>query len=371
MAKDLQDQVRDIVRHAAEGLDGDGLPSARGVAVGAGALALAPLAAKGLGKLAKNGGMDGLTSAPGEAIDGLKSKVGDTISSGVSSKLSEKLEEVGGPGGAVKEALKSALPFGGGGDEKEKSGGKGGIPGVGKGRRMPVQQCIDIGVPIETVYNQWTQFEEWPNFMHRVKRVTQEDDCTVSFQTKIWGKSKEFKAQIETQRPDERIKWRVTEGITHAGVVTFHELGPHLTRVMLDLDVEPGGMLEKAARGMRFVKRAARADLHRFKSLIEMQEHETGAWRGTIEDGKVVEKHKRSYDRGRDYAETGKVFSDDESDSGSGGSSGRRGQSSRGGESSRGSQSSRGGGQGSRRRSSHDSGSRARGSRTRSRSRSS
>jgi uncharacterized membrane protein len=105
-----------------------------------------------------------------------------------------------------------ALPFGGGG-----GGTKGGGLGIGKNRRMPVQQSVDIGAPLEVVYNQWTQFEDWPNFMHRVTRVTQEDDCTVSFATKIWGKTKEFKARIETQRPDERVKWRVSEGITRAG----------------------------------------------------------------------------------------------------------------------------------------------------------
>ncbi len=91
---------------------------------------------------------------------------------------------------------------------------------------MPVQQSVDIGAPIETVYNQWTSSRLWPNFMHRVTRVTQDDDCTFSFAAKIWGKTKEFTAQIETQRPDERIKWRVTKGITHTGVVTFHGSRP-------------------------------------------------------------------------------------------------------------------------------------------------
>src|SRR5436309_9000743 len=138
------------------------------------------------------------------------------------------------------------------------------MPGVGKGRRMPVQQAIDVAVARETAYYQFTQFEEWPQFMHRVKRVTQEDDCTLSFATKIWGKTKEFTAKIDTQRPDERVKWNVSQGITHTGVVSFHEIAPRLTRIELTLDVEPGGMLEKLARGARHIKRAARGDLHRF-----------------------------------------------------------------------------------------------------------
>ena len=137
---------------------------------------------------------------------------------------------------------------------------------------MPVQQAIDVAVPIETAYNQWTQFEDWPEFMHRVTRVTQDDDNKVTFTTKIWGMTREFEAEIVTQRPDERIKWKVTQGMTHTGVVTFHELAPNLTRIEVNLDVEPGSLIEKAGRGMRHVKRAVRADLHRFKAFIEMQE---------------------------------------------------------------------------------------------------
>jgi hypothetical protein len=173
----------------------------------------------------------------------------------------------------------------------------------GNGRRMPVQQAVDVAVPVETAYNQWTQFEEWPQFMHRVTRVTMDDECTVSFAAKIWGKTKEFEAQIETQRPDERIKWRVSQGITHTGVVTFHELAPRLTRIELNVDVVPGSLLEKAARGMRHIKRAMRADLHRFKAFIEMQELETGAWRGVIEDGELVEEHPEEYDPQGEHGE--------------------------------------------------------------------
>src|SRR3954447_13549517 len=188
--------------------------------------------------------------------------------------------------------------------------------GVGDGRRMPIQQSVDIGVPIDVVYNQWTQFEEWPGFMHRVVRATQEDDCTVSFAAKIWGKTKEFQADIETQRPDQRIKWIVSEGMTHTGVVTFHELAPELTRIEVNLDVDPGSLIEKAARGMRHVKRAVRADLHRFKAFIEMQEVETGAWRGVIEDGEVVEEHDEAYDEEREYSDIEDLKDEAEGDSG-------------------------------------------------------
>jgi hypothetical protein len=280
----------------------------KGVAAGAGAAALVPLAVKNAGRLARSLGLENLSDLakdPGQALQGITSNVGDSVGSGLGDKVGEKLDEAGGPAGIIKDVL----PFGGGGG----GGQKGGAPGVGKGRRMPIQQSVDIGVPIETVYNQFTQFEDWPNFMHRVKRLTQNDDCTVGFQTKIWGKNKEFTAKIDTQRPDERIKWEVTQGMTHRGVVTFHELGPNLTRVLLSFDVEPGGMIEKLARGMRYVKRAARADLHRFKAFIEYAEQETGAWRGRIEDGELVEEHDPAYDEDREYADIDDlVYSDDD-----------------------------------------------------------
>jgi uncharacterized membrane protein len=315
MAKDVSETVRDALGQAVraaiknagdvtpEKSHGSPLSGARGVAAGAGLAAIAPLAYKSVDKLRQGGGL----STP--SMGGMASKAGDKVGSKLKDTVSEKVDEAGGAGGLVKEAASGLLGGGDGG------GGSSGMPGVGKGRRMPVQQSVDVGVPLETAYNQWTQFEDWPQFMHRVTRVTQEDDCTVSFATKIWGKTKEFSAKIETQRPDERIKWRVSQGITHSGVVTFHELAPNLTRIEVNLDVDPGSLIEKAARGMRHVKRAVRADLARYKAFIEMQELETGAWRGVIEDGELVEPHDDSYDEERDYSDIEDIYEDEPDDS--------------------------------------------------------
>jgi len=287
MAKDLGDAIGTALgqaaREAVQTVSSNGrrrssnpLAGPAGVAAGAGLVALAPLATKGATKLVRGLASDGAgpVKKAGEKLGGtVKDAVGDTI------------DKAGGAGGMAKEAGKGLLPGGGGGRGKSK-----GKPGVGKGRRMPIQQDIDIGAPLKTVYNQWTQFEEWPEFMHRLENVSQEDESHVSFKTKIWGISKEFKAEIVEQRPDERIKWEVVEGVTHTGVVTFHELGPRLTRVELNIDVQPGSLIEKAARGMRHVKRAVRADLARFKAYVLMADDETGAWRGEIEDGDVKRK---------------------------------------------------------------------------------
>jgi len=308
----VRDALGNAVREALKNV-GDASPApkkksgpfsgAKGLAAGAGLAAAAPLAKKGVDAF-RNGGL------PSPSAGGAVSKVTDKLGSSVKDAVSGKVEDAGGAGNIAKEAASGLIPgLGGDGD----SGGKGGMPGVGKGRRMPVQQSVDVAVPLETAYNQWTQFEDWPEFMHRVTRVTQDDDCSVGFATKIWGKTKEFKATIETQRPDERIKWKVSEGITHSGVVSFHELAPNLTRIELNIDVDPGSLIEKAARGMRHVKRAVRADLHRFKAFIEMQEMETGAWRGVIEDGELVEPHDESYDEERDYSEVDDLMEDEDS----------------------------------------------------------
>jgi uncharacterized membrane protein len=303
VAKTLSDNVRDAVGNAArETIKNVGgrtpaktkagpLSGAKGVAAGVGLAAAAPLAKKGVSAV-RGGGRPSLK--PAKAAEKAATKAGDRVGGKLKDAVSEKVDEAGGAGGLVKDAASGLIPgLGSGADD---GGGKAGMPGVGKGRRMPVQQSVDVAVPLETAYNQWTQFEHWPEFMHRVTRVAQEDDCTVKFATKIWGKTKEFEAKIETQRPDERIKWKVAQGISHTGVVTFHELAPRLTRIELTFDVAPGSLIEKAARGMRHVKRAARADLHRFKAFIEMNELETGAWRGVIEDGELTEPHDDAYD---------------------------------------------------------------------------
>jgi uncharacterized membrane protein len=317
MAKDMSDTAREllghVVRDAVKNIgnaqaqkQSSPLSGVRGVAAGAGLAALAPLAKRGVDAVRGNG-LSLPTPKAGKLASKAATKMGDRVGGKVKEGVSQKIDEAGGAGGLAKEAASGLLPGDG-----ERAGGKGGMPGVGKGRRMPVQQSMDVAVPLETAYNQWTQFEDWPEFMHRVTRVTQEDDCTVSFATKIWGKKKEFNAQIETQRPDERIKWRVSQGITHTGVVTFHELAPRLTRIEMNVDVDPGSLLEKVARGMRHIKRAMRADLHRFKAFIEMQEIETGAWRGVIEDGELVDPHDDSYDEERDYSEVEDIFEEPE-----------------------------------------------------------
>lgn len=178
-------------------------------------------------------------------------------------------------------------------DKVDSDSGEDATEAHGSGRRMPIQQSVDVAVPIKEAYDQWTRFEEWPKFMHRVDSVQQIDDSTVHISTKIWGITKEYEAEIVEQRPDERIEWHAEDGLMNSGVVTFHQLAPRLTRVEVTMDVKPDSLLEKAGRGMRFTKRAVRGDLHRFKAYVEMEEHTANGWRGTIKGGDVKKKTQR------------------------------------------------------------------------------
>src|SRR3954454_12363390 len=213
----------------------------------------------------------------------------------VEDKVKPMLEEAGGPMGLVSHLPQGGGPAGAllskftGGDDDEDDGDREAGDATGQGRRMPIQQSVDVAAPIEVVYDQFTQFEDWPRFMHRVESVEQKDESTVVFNEKIWGIRRRWEAEIVEQRPDERIVWESVSGMQHVGVVTFHELSDRLTRIELNIEIDPEGPIEKIARGARFAKRAARADLHRFKAFVEMRDEETGAWRGAIEDGEVVE----------------------------------------------------------------------------------
>jgi len=247
-------------------------------AAGATMMAL-PFAAEGIAKLVggspKEKAADLGKKAKDKAAASAKEAVGDVADEKLGSKL-------GGLGGLLGKDN-------GGSDD----GGEEATEAHGSGRRMPIQQSVDVAVPIDEAYDQWTRFEEWPEFMHRVDSVQQVDDSTVHISTKVWGVTKEFEAEIVEQRPDERIEWHSEDGLMNSGVVTFHRLAPRLTRIEVTMDVKPDSLVEKAGRGMRFTKRAVRGDLHRFKAYVEMEEHSDKGWRGTIKDGDVKRKSER------------------------------------------------------------------------------
>ncbi len=147
-----------------------------------------------------------------------------------------------------------------------------------------IEQSIEVQAPLSTAYNQWTQFEEFPRFMEGVEEVRQLDDKRLHWIAEIGGKREEWDAEITEQRPDERVAWRSTTGAPNAGVVTFHRLSDDMTKVMLQLDYEPEGMVEKVGDALGIVERRTMGDLERFKEFIESRGSETGAWRGKIDE---------------------------------------------------------------------------------------
>jgi uncharacterized membrane protein len=145
------------------------------------------------------------------------------------------------------------------------------------------ETSIDVEVPVRTAYNQWTQFETFPQFMNGVEKITQVDPTHTHWIIHIAGVTREFDTEITEQTADQRIAWKSTDGTQHAGVVTFHRLGDAKTRVMLQLDTEPEGLLEKAGEAVGLVAHQVKSDLERFKDFIENQPSETGAWRGEVD----------------------------------------------------------------------------------------
>ena len=145
-----------------------------------------------------------------------------------------------------------------------------------------IEKSIEINVPVRAAYNQWTQFEEFPNFMEGVKHVKQIDDTHLHWKAEIGGKEKEWDAEITEQIPDERIAWRNRNGAKNAGVVTFHRLSDSTSKVMLQLEYDPEGVVENVGDTMGVVSQRVIGDLERFKQYIESRGHETGAWRGTV-----------------------------------------------------------------------------------------
>jgi carbon monoxide dehydrogenase subunit G len=146
-----------------------------------------------------------------------------------------------------------------------------------------VQKTITVDVPISTAYNQWTQFEEFPQFMGGITKVEQLDDKRLHWVAEISGVKREWYATILEQRPDEKVAWAATEGATNAGAVYFESTGPDSTIVTLELEYEPEGLVEKVGDRLNIVEKQAESDLEKFKSFIESQGIESGGWRGEVE----------------------------------------------------------------------------------------
>jgi len=148
-----------------------------------------------------------------------------------------------------------------------------------------IVEPVDVAVPVRTAYDQWTQFESFPMFMEGVEKVEQLDDTTLRWTANIAGQERTWKARITEQNPDERIAWTSIDGARNAGVVTFHRLDDEMTRVTLQMDVDPDGPVDNIGDALGLLERRVKGDLKRFKEFIEGRGVETGAWRGSVPQG--------------------------------------------------------------------------------------
>ena len=262
---------------------------------------------QGMDKL-KDVGQQVLKSAGGKAMSTVSDKLGG---------LTDKLEGIadGGPiGKAVEKGGKAAAegdsPLLGGlkgaaSGIKDKITGGGGGKGSGGGKATKstnIIETIDVGVPVKVAYNQWTEFGAFPSFMKKVENVEAQDDNKITFKAQIFLSHRTWEATILEQVPDERIVWRSKGQKGHVdGAVTFHEIGPNLTRILVVLEYYAQGLFEKTGNIWEAQGRRARAELRHFRRHVMtrtiLNPDDVEGWRGTIHDGEVVESHEVAVER--------------------------------------------------------------------------
>ena len=188
-----------------------------------------------------------------------------------SHKLRNTLLVLGGAGAAA-----AAVPF-----VRSKFGGRGGV----EPEQTRVDAEVEVGVPVRTAYNQWTQFEEFPRFMEGVDEVKQLDDTLLHWAATVAGKHAEWEAKIVEQEPDRRIAWESTDGKQTRGVVEFEAAGPDRSRIRLHMSYTPDGAAEKVGSAIGLDSHRINGDLARFRDLVEGRGVASGAWRGEVKDG--------------------------------------------------------------------------------------
>lgn len=259
------------------------------------------------------------------AIESVKQKAGDAVG-----RLTDYAEQGGGPGlmaaatGAKNlaegkspvRAMAGAGMAGVKGKLGDLFGGKGKSKG-GKGQKLKVTnivETIDVGVPVDVAYNQWTEFREFPSFMKKVENVEQESDEKLQWRAQILWSHRNWTSTILRQIPDQEIVWRSEGDKGYVdGAVTFHELAPNLTRIVLVLEYFPKGFFEHTGNLWRAQGRRARLELKHFRRHVMTQTllhpEEVEGWRGVIEDSEVVKDHETAV---REEQEQGEEPPEDE-----------------------------------------------------------
>ncbi|WP_314412271.1 SRPBCC family protein [Streptomyces kroppenstedtii] len=266
------------------------------------------------------------------ALVGVGTKLGQTtgklndIASGESPGFAKLALDGGRKLADGKGPVRTALELGAGkakdgvvGAFKNLTGGKGGKRKGGAGKKPTViMEFIDVGVPLRTAYDQWTQYQDFSNFARGVKSANRADDTTSDWQMKIFWSNRSWKAHTTEQVADQRISW-TSEGAkgTTKGVITFHSLAENLTRVLLVIEYYPKGLFEKTGNIWRAQGRRARLDLKHFARFITIKGEAEDGWRGEIRDGEVVTSHEDAVAEEEEAEQTSEDGSEDHADDGS------------------------------------------------------
>ncbi|MET8906038.1 SRPBCC family protein [Streptomyces sp. NPDC004538] len=248
-------------------------------------------------------------------LGGLKDALGGYLSARGHSLVGKAGERISG---LTDRLTASANGNGNGGDDGGGGGGSkrggGGKSGAGSIKATHIMEVVDIGVPLRIVYDQWTQLQEFSDFTKGVRSVSAEDEVTSNWNLKVGPSSRSWKATVQEQVPDERIVW-TSEGAKGStrGVVTFHELAPRLTRVVVVCEYYPSGFFEKTGNLWRAQGRRLRLDLKHFARHVTLvDEEEVEGWRGEIRDGEVVRTHEEALEEENGDADD--EYADDEED---------------------------------------------------------
>jgi uncharacterized membrane protein len=254
--------------------------------------------------------MDKLKNVSQELLKALGGKAMDTVNDRVGG-LTDKLGDIAGGGPIGKAAAKGGeasaegkSPIGGAlkgavsGVKDKLTGGGGGNQSPKATKATNIVEHIDVGVPVTVAYNQWTQYDQFPSFMKKVENVDEMDDedTKISWKAQVFWSHRTWEATILEQYPDERIVWRSTGDKGHVdGAVTFHEITPNLTRILVDLEYYPQGFMERTGNMWRAQGRRARLELKHFRRHVMtrtiLNPDEVEGWRGIIEDGEIVKTH--------------------------------------------------------------------------------
>nr|WTB29332.1 SRPBCC family protein [Streptomyces sp. NBC_00830] len=237
-------------------------------------------------KLAEKAG-DKLTDVAGQLTDVAESgslpAIGSRILQGDSPMKAFVTEKAKG----VKDNIvgKAKEAFGGGKGKRKSSGAK----------VMNIIEALDVGVPLRETYDYWTQYDEFSSFAKGVRDVSKSDEMSSDWKVKVGPSSRSFKATVQEQIPDDRIVW-TSEGAKGStrGAVSFHELAPSLTRVVLVVEYYPSGFFEKTGNLWRAQGRRMRLDFKHFQRYVTLTQKEPEGWRGEIRDGEVVVSHEEA-----------------------------------------------------------------------------